>query len=287
MNLLNKYFKIFCIYFVILSVICLFGCSKSDKDESIPVDYSYIINSINHRGYYTAPENTLAAFYASYQNGFTMVECDVSFTKDGYAVIIHDDFVDRTSNGAGKIGSLTLEEVRALDFGSWKSPEFTGEKIPTFEEFIALCRDFSLRPYIEIKGATAEQAKLLVNTVIDFGMNDKVTWISFSKSHLKSVLEVDLYARVGFLTNSITEESIHKAVDLRTDNNNVFINCNFRNVDSDAIEMCKNSLVPLEVWTVNEEQDILNLDPYISGVTSDMLIAGKVIYENDHNVERK
>lgn len=276
--MLKKYCTVFCIYFAAMAAVCLIGCSKSDEGI-LPLDNSYVFNSVNHRGYYTAPENTLAAYYESYQNGFTMVECDVAFTKDGVAVLLHDETVDRTSDGTGQISSLTLEEVRALDFGSWKSPEYEGEQIPTFEEFIIFCRDFSLRPYVEIKkGVSAEQVKLLVDTVTGLGMKNKVTWISFSESYLKCVLKNDVFARVGYVVLSINEEVIQRAVGLRTGKNKVFVDCDFSNVDSEAIAMCKDNLLPLEVWTVNLEQDLLALDPYISGVTSDKLNAGNVLY---------
>ena len=75
--------------------------------------------AVNHRGYsLTAPENTLSAYKLSRRMGFAYAECDVAFTSDGVAVLLHDGTVDRTSNGTGSITSLTLAEVKALDFGS-------------------------------------------------------------------------------------------------------------------------------------------------------------------------
>lgn len=109
------------------------------------------IRAVNHRGYCTeAPENTLSAFRLSKKMGFRYVECDVSFTSDTVPVLLHDSTVDRTSNGSGNISAMTLEQVKALDFGSWKSAEYAGEKIPTFEEFMLLCKQIGLHPYIEI-----------------------------------------------------------------------------------------------------------------------------------------
>lgn len=286
-KLLKINYLIICVYSLFLTVFSLAGCINNDVTNnvnSILEHNSFFVNSVNHRGYYTAPENTLAAFRESRQNGFTMVECDVSFTKDGYAVLLHDNTVDRTSNGTGKINSLTLKEVRSLDFGSWKSPEYVGEKIPTFEEFIFLCRNISLHPYIEIKrGATTEQVKQLIKTVIKYGMQDNVTWVSFEESYLKSIIESYAYARVGYIVFCINEQIVKNAVELRTDKNNVFIDCYHADVNSDSVQLCINELLPLEVWTVDNKNDILNLDPYISGVTSNKLIASKVLYENTMN----
>lgn len=87
---------------------------------------------VSHRGYNAiAPENTMSAFQKSYEYGYKYVETDVTFTADGVPVLLHDDSIDRTSNGSGKIASLTYEYVRTLDFGSWKSEEYVGEKIPS------------------------------------------------------------------------------------------------------------------------------------------------------------
>ena len=91
-----------------------------------------------HRGAMaTHPENTIAAFKEAIRLQAQMIEFDVRLTKDKQLVILHDETVDRTTNGNGKIEDLTLEQVKRLDAGSWKSPDFKGEKIPTFTEALA------------------------------------------------------------------------------------------------------------------------------------------------------
>ena len=95
-----------------------------------------------HRGAMdTHPENTIAAFNEAIRLQAQMIEFDVRMTKDGKLVIIHDETVDRTTNGKGKIGELTLKQVRLLDAGSWKSSDFEGERIPTFTETLAAMPD--------------------------------------------------------------------------------------------------------------------------------------------------
>ena len=173
--------------------------------ENRTMDYDITIKNINHRGYSaTAPENTLSAYKLSKQNGFKYVECDVSFTSDGVAVLLHDTTIDRTSNGTGSIKDLTFEELRTLDFGSWKSITYEGELIPSFEEFISLCKKIGLYPYIELKtndSYSTEQIYGLIDIVRRYGMLDKVTWISFSSSYLNTIKEYYNKARLGYIVN--------------------------------------------------------------------------------------
>lgn len=263
------------------------GCKPAaEYAHNFDPNTNYTVNSVNHRGYYTAPENTLAAYRESAKKGFTMVECDVAFTKDGQAVLLHDNTIDRTSDGTGNIEDLTFEQVREFDFGSWKDEKYSGEQIPSFEEFISLCRNLSLHPYIEVKWKIPrEHVQILVDTVAKYGMIDKVTWISSSKKCLKAVLEFDSDARVGLVVNRVREKDVEDLLNLGADKGNVFLDCDCGYVDSQAIDLCIRSRIPLEVWTVDDEQKILNLDPYISGVTSNKLVAGQVLY--NYALERK
>ncbi|MBE9518576.1 MAG: glycerophosphodiester phosphodiesterase, partial [Bacteroidetes bacterium] len=92
-----------------------------------------------HRGAMdTHPENTIAAFKEAVHLGAHMIELDVRMTLDGHLLVLHDQTVDRTSNGKGEISELSLEEVKQLDAGSWKSKKFAGERIPTFKEALAV-----------------------------------------------------------------------------------------------------------------------------------------------------
>ena len=98
-----------------------------------------------------APENTLPAFIAARQNGYDYIETDVQFTSDGVAMILHDETIDRTSNGTGKLYELNSAQVREFDFGSWMDARFAGTKIPTLEETLLLCKNLGLGIYLEFK----------------------------------------------------------------------------------------------------------------------------------------
>jgi len=92
-----------------------------------------------HRGdNKNAPENTLPAFELAVNKGAHQIEFDVQRTKDGRLIIMHDSRVDRTTDGSGKVGDMTFEEIRALDAGGWFSPGFAGVKVPTLEETLSV-----------------------------------------------------------------------------------------------------------------------------------------------------
>jgi glycerophosphoryl diester phosphodiesterase len=105
-----------------------------------------------HRGdSANAPENTLAAFRAAVALPVRWIELDVHPTQDGVLVVIHDDTVDRTTDGSGAVSDLTGEALRRLDAGSWFDAQFAGERIPTLAEVIDLVGPTGTRLNIEIK----------------------------------------------------------------------------------------------------------------------------------------
>lgn len=88
-----------------------------------------------HRGASAhAPENTLAAFQRALDDGAPAIELDVKLSRDGQVVVIHDQTVGRTTDGRGKVGELTLAQLKALDAGSWFDSAFRGERVPTLDE---------------------------------------------------------------------------------------------------------------------------------------------------------
>jgi glycerophosphoryl diester phosphodiesterase len=97
-----------------------------------------VLMVIAHRGASSyVPENTFAAFDLALQMGVRHIELDVQLTSDGHLVVIHDDTVDRTTNGSGLVTRHTLESLRGLDAGSWFGTRFAGECIPLFDEVLA------------------------------------------------------------------------------------------------------------------------------------------------------
>ena len=105
-----------------------------------------------HRGSKgTHPENTLASFREAVLVGSDGIELDVHLTKDGQLVVVHDETVDRTTNGTGEIRNLTLAEIKAMDAGSWFKNDFAGEKIPTLDEVLHLLKELNFNGQLNIE----------------------------------------------------------------------------------------------------------------------------------------
>ena len=259
--------------------------AQKSSEASFLMPFRSYVRGVNHRGYNTtAPENTLPAYILSAKKGFHYVETDVSFTSDNVPVLLHDDTIDRTSNGTGNISDLTLEQVRQYDFGSWKSSAYAGSKIPTLEEFLVLCRNLGLHPYLELKPNYGDSYQDRVSDVVDvvnrLGMRGKVSYISFATAYLSVVKEFDPQARLVQVCNSVNYNNIDyiaRAQTLKTSSNEVIIDSG--SSAASEINACKQAGFPLEVWTVNTKNAILALDDYISGVTSDSVNAEYVLYE--------
>lgn len=119
------------------------------SNTSAPWPYPALIA---HRGGgRLAPENTLAGMRCGQSHGFTFVEYDVKLTKDNVLILLHDDNVDRTTNGTGPAAEKTWEEIQKLDAGSWRGPEFAGERIPTFEAIAHFTQENNIASNVEIK----------------------------------------------------------------------------------------------------------------------------------------
>lgn len=140
-----------------------------------------------------APENTMPAIDAALRSGRDFVETDVRLTADGYPVLMHDETVDRTTDGSGRVQDLTLEQVRSLDAGSWFAVEYTGTPVPLFSEFAArLAASPESTALIELKGTWhAGDFGGLLRSIYLAGVQDRVVFASFSPVTLANVRFAD------------------------------------------------------------------------------------------------
>jgi glycerophosphoryl diester phosphodiesterase len=124
--------------------------------------------TLAHRGHSIAfPENTMAAFRAAVEAGVDGIESDVHLTADGHLVMLHDETLDRTTNGHGPVIERTLEELLRLDaWGRFGEP-FRGEHIPTLEELLDLAAEAGIVLVIEVKGADHGQSLAIAHATAD------------------------------------------------------------------------------------------------------------------------
>ena len=158
---------------------------------------------IAHRGASGhCPENTRAAFVRAIELGADMIEVDCQLTLDGAAVILHDERLDRTTNGRGPVRAKTLREVKELDAGAWFGPAFKGEQIPTLEETIgALAGRVGLN--LELKGDDDPGRLELValGIVSQTGALERTVFSSFSAQRMRRLRQLSCEARIGVLVD--------------------------------------------------------------------------------------
>ena len=158
----------------------------------------------SHRGATEyAPENTLEAFEMAVKLGADGVELDIHLTKDGEIVVIHDERLERTSNGKGFVKDYTLEQLRELDFS--RGTAFSGEKryvIPTLREVFELIRPTGLTINIELKTNVFRYQGIERKTLemaARYGMKDRVCYSSFNRLSIEKIHLLDPDSYVGFL----------------------------------------------------------------------------------------
>jgi glycerophosphoryl diester phosphodiesterase len=146
-----------------------------------------------HRGdRSSAPENTLPALQRALDGPMTFVETDVRISADGVPVLMHDFRVDRTTDGQGRVRTLTLRQLRKLDAGSWFSSQFAGTRIPTLDSFLALLQRTRKKALLELKGYwSTGEARGAVDIIRHHGVQDRVIIASFDTGTLRSVADVD------------------------------------------------------------------------------------------------
>ena len=170
--------------------------------------------AIAHRGASSyAPENTVAAFDLALQMGVCHIELDVHCTSDEHVVVMHDDTVDRTTNGCGPVAQYTLAALQALDAGAWFGTQFAGERVPTFAEILTRYKG-RVHIHTEIKGRQASLVQRTVNLIRHHGMADQVTVTSFQRERLAEARAYAPELPTGWLVADVNDAVIVQARDM-------------------------------------------------------------------------
>ncbi len=205
---------------------------------------------VAHRGFSSLyPENTLPAFEGAAEAGFDGYELDLHTTKDGEWVVIHDDTVDKMTDGTGEVDSFTLEEIRSFKIDGGKGIEnYPDLKLPTLEEAFAVCDRYDIFPVIEIKKCDVQYLPELKEHLDEKGLSERAVIISFTEEYLTAYRELDSDIQMYWLTTDFTKED----VDWCKENG---FGINFHNLllykYADAVLYAKKQGVKLAAWTVD------------------------------------
>ncbi|GMV93488.1 MAG: hypothetical protein AMXMBFR82_32660 [Candidatus Hydrogenedentota bacterium] len=206
------------------------------------------IVTVGHRGTVKfAPENTIAAFESAIELGADLLEMDVRQTSDGHLVIVHDQSVARTTDARGDVAGLTLEQIKALDAGSWFGDEYKGEKVPTFQEALAAIEGRAL-PDIDFKAGDPEK---LVDAVRDAGLLGKVTLYCGDWEKLKAVLALD----AGFIIRPTAPKGLPGLKEVITELNPPIVNIDWKYFSEELVRAIHLGGRKAFVNTMGDEDD--------------------------------
>lgn len=209
-----------------------------------------------HRGASAyAPENTVEAFALAMEQGADGIELDVQMTKDGQVVVIHDETIDRVSDGTGAVRDYTLEELKKFHFSNHME-NYENAVIPTLKEVLDLIKSSSMLLNIELKTGIYWYPNLEEKTmelVKEAGMEDRVIYSSFNHYSIKKILELDSHAECAFLYSDVILN-----VDKYAKNAGV---CGLHPAVyhlkmAEFLKEYQESGLKVRVWTVNKKEDM-------------------------------
>ncbi|WP_369405506.1 glycerophosphodiester phosphodiesterase [Aneurinibacillus tyrosinisolvens] len=211
---------------------------------------------VAHRGWSgQAPENTLAAIkMAANHPDIAMLEIDVQLSRDGIPVIIHDYTLERTTNGAGKVGDFTLKELKELDAGSWFSTAAAGEAIPTLEEVLQETRG-KVKLNLEIKRGGDWYPgieKKVADLVRQYAMESDVIMTSFNHETIHTLSKVAPSIKTGLIIYgypALIEE-------LLAYTGASILSMGYQYITDNLVQSCLNHGVDLIAWTIDQPEDM-------------------------------
>lgn len=220
----------------------------------------------------TSPENTLIALKKAVNQGAQCVEFDVMLTRDGVPIVMHDETVDRTTNGSGRVCDLDSAEIAVLDAGSWFSDEFSGETVPTLAEWLQCASQLRCSLNIEMK-ARSNQAMQLAESVNrhlqQYWQDDlpKPLISSASKPCLRAMHRVNPEAQLGYICQYWPIRPVWLLRRLHC----VSLHVYYKRLTPSRIQKIRDSGFEVLAFTVNNPDDIEKFLAWgLTGVFSDI-----------------
>lgn len=218
---------------------------------------------VAHRGGgYVAPENTLGAMRSGHAHGFRMVEFDVKLTRDHASILLHDTTLERTTNGTGIAGDYSLGELARLDAGSWHSPAFAGEPVPTLQAIARYTLANGIASNVEIKptpGLEDLTGELVARQVKRDWSQAAIQPLlsSFSVISLKTAMIEAPELPRGLIADTLPENWRQLLAELAC----ISVHLKHTSVTPDTVTTLHEAGYRLAVWTVNDPsraQELLN-----------------------------
>lgn len=207
-----------------------------------------------HRGFSkAAPENTLPAFQAAIDCGADYIELDIQLTADDRLVVIHDDKLDRTTNGKGLVEKRTYEQLRTLSAGSWFSEdgEFDDVGIPLLSEVLELAgNDIMLNIEIKKSGDPKKTAEKAVELIEEYGIVNSCYVTSFSYPALKKVKQLNPKIKTAFIANLATATSYAQLPYIDA------VSMNYLFVNQSVVNSAHHHGKRIFVWTVDRQSEM-------------------------------
>lgn len=201
-----------------------------------------------------APENTLAAIDVGARYGHTMIEFDAKLSKDGEIFLLHDDNLERTSNGWGVAGELNWQDLLRVDAGGWFSGEFKGEPLPLLSQVAERCRQHGMMANIEIKPTTG--TGILTGKVVALAAREQ--WAEMTPPLLSSfeidALEAAQQAVPELPRGLLLDEWREDWRELTTRLGCVSIHLNHKLLDEARVDALRDAGLRILVYTVNRPQ---------------------------------
>jgi glycerophosphoryl diester phosphodiesterase len=216
---------------------------------------------IAHRGFSeVAPENTLAALEAAVRADADAVEFDVRTASDGTPVLMHDDTLERTTDGAGSVATRSPQELAELDAGSWFGDEFRGEPVPTLKRAMLTLRGRVDRAYVEVKPMRhPEDVTSIVSTVRDLGLFERTVFISIDWDALTHIRAVAGDALLGYVVEA--KERSDEALRRASGDERALVDFDAHILlDDPGLALRARAVgIPLATWTVDSPEDAARL----------------------------
>jgi glycerophosphoryl diester phosphodiesterase len=231
-----------------------------------------IVWTIAHRGASGhAPENTMAAFRRAVELGATFIETDLQITRDARVIALHDFTLDRTTNSKGQPHLMTLDEIRALDAGSWfkgqGNGDFSAERIPTLEEVLDFAQEHDLIFYLEIKSGPAWGVEHAVAAALRTkNASARVVILSFEPAALDAVHRLDGALMTGLLCEHPSGDLVERTV--RAGARQLVARGDL--ITPAVVEKANHAGLQVVAWTINEPEQMRRLiEIGVNGIISD------------------